>query len=101
MSRKAEKENQILDAIHDGIDKDELFSRLVGTSYKESTVKSLHRAYRNLLKKKMIAEEWRTMLKGFDIKIVTWVIVPKKMKLPNLGTITAAVANGGKDEISF
>lgn len=73
MSRKGEKQNQILDAIHDGIDKDELFSGLVGTSYKESAVKSLQRAYRNLLKKGMITEERKTALKGYRIVIATWV----------------------------
>jgi hypothetical protein len=67
MSRKAEKENQILDAIHDGIYKDELFSGLVGTSYKEPAVKSLQRAYRNLLKKGLITEEWKTVLKGYKL----------------------------------
>ena len=73
MSRKAERESAILEAIHDRIDKTELMSQLVGTSYKESVVKSLNRAYRNLLKKGLIAEEWKTMLKGYKMVSVTWV----------------------------
>lgn len=73
MSRKAEKENQILDAIHDGIYKDELLSRLVRTSYKESVAKSLQRAYRNLLTKGLITEERKIVLKSYRIVVVTWV----------------------------
>jgi hypothetical protein len=53
--------------------KDDLMTRLIGDSCKQSVIKSFHRAYRNLAKKKSIIEEPRTMLTRYKIAIVTWV----------------------------
>ena len=73
MSRKAERESAILVAVQDGMCKDDLMRKIVGGSPKQSAIKSLHRAYRNLLKKGSIVEELKTMLRGYRIAIVTWV----------------------------
>ncbi len=78
MSRKAERECEILQAIQSGMCKDDLMTKLVGGCAKPSVIKSFYRAYRNLLKKGSILEELKTMLRGYRIATVTWVNCSQK-----------------------
>ncbi len=73
MSRKAERESEILREVQSGLCKDDLMTKLVGGCTNPSVIKSFYRAYRNLLKKRSITEEPRTILKRYKITVLTWV----------------------------
>jgi hypothetical protein len=94
MSRKAERENQILKAIEDRREKTELMAQLIGVCYSESAAKSVSRAYRNLTKKGLIAAEGKTVLRGYKIVVETWVkrIVPQINDCASHGTIRMTCA---------
>ena len=81
MSRKAEREREILEAIQEGMCKDDLMARLVADSCKQSVIKSFHRAYRNLLKKGSIVEELKTVLRAYRIVTAIWVNCSQKREI--------------------
>ncbi len=78
MSRKAEREREILQAVQAGLCKDDLMTKLIEGSCKQSVIRSYQPAYRNLRKKGSIVEDLRTMLKGYRIATVTWVNCSRK-----------------------
>ncbi len=92
MSRKAEREREILQAVDGGVCKDDLMAKLVGDCAKSSVIKSLQRAYRNLLKKGSMIEELKTMLRGYRIATVTWVNCSQKSE----NTISENNSTGGE-----